>query len=158
MQTKILSFYVEPALSLPGFGARSDLLFIGAFHHTMYYNGDAVAHFVANVFPLIRRQQPGARIVVIGKEPPPELLALDDRAGGVHVLGSVDELGPYYDAARLFVAPHQYGAGIQIKVKAGGAATGTGWCTRKGGACRRPSWWQKRCVDSRFERGWLAHR
>ena len=34
----------------------------------------------------------------------------------MELVGSVDELGPYYERARIFVAPTRFAAGIALKV------------------------------------------
>jgi len=50
----------------------------------------------------------------VGNKPPEEVLALaSDR---VIVTGFVEELTPYFQASRVFVAPLRYGAGIKGKL------------------------------------------
>jgi hypothetical protein len=100
------------------FGARRDILFIGAFHHEP--NEDAVLNFVASVFPMIRTTLPGVRFIVVGSHTPPSIrrLASDE----IVVRGFVDDLGPVLEACRLSVAPLRYGAGVKGKI-----ALSLGW-------------------------------
>jgi hypothetical protein len=69
----------------PPWRSRRDLLFIGSFLHAP--NGDAVRYFVAEVFPLIRRELPEVEFTVIGDALPRELERLESAA--VHLLGYV---------------------------------------------------------------------
>jgi glycosyltransferase involved in cell wall biosynthesis len=91
--------------SLPG--GRGGMLFVGGFGHAP--NVDAVAWFAAEVLPLVE----GARLLVVGPNPPPEVRAL---AGPrVEVVGHVADIDRYYDAARVFVSPLRFGAGVKGK-------------------------------------------
>jgi glycosyltransferase involved in cell wall biosynthesis len=88
-------------------------MFLGGFAHAP--NIDAAQHFVSSVWPvLVQRLPERARFVIVGAAPPAEILAL---AGGrIVVTGYVEDLQPYFDTARVFVAPMRYGAGIKGKV------------------------------------------
>jgi len=94
------------------FGERRDLVFVGGFQHPP--NVDAVAWFVAEVFPLVRAQLPDVRFHVIGSKVPEAIRAL----AGEHVLvhGFVEDILPYMDGCRVSVAPLRYGAGVKGKV------------------------------------------
>lgn len=90
------------------------ILFVGGFAHPP--NGDAVAWFVTEVFPLILRSKPNARFVVVGSKPPQHVRAL--AAANIVVAGQIDDkaLAAAYDAARVAVAPLRVGAGVKGKV------------------------------------------
>ena len=90
----------------------SDIVFVGGFPHTP--NVDA-AHFIADeVMPLIWRDMPDARLVLVGYAPPPDVLAL---AGPrVVVTGHVPAVEPYLDKAQLVLAALRYGAGVKGKI------------------------------------------
>jgi glycosyltransferase involved in cell wall biosynthesis/SAM-dependent methyltransferase len=96
----------------PGFDERRDIMFLGGFRHRP--NVDAVTWFVREVFPLVRSSLPGVRFLVVGSDPPDEVLRL--AADDVVVTGHVDLLGPVFDACRVTVAPLRYGAGYKGKV------------------------------------------
>lgn len=95
------------------FAQRHDLVFVGGFRHPP--NVDAVAWFVASVFPLVRTQLPGVRFHCIGGDVPDDIAALAAQPG-VLVHGHVPDITPYMDGARIAVAPLRYGAGVKGKV------------------------------------------
>ena len=107
-------FLFEAVGTAVGFGPRRDFVFLGGYGHPP--NVDAAGYFVAKILPLIRRELPGARVVLAGAKPTPAMLAL---AGpGIEVPGLVDDLGTLFDAARVFVCPLRAGAGVKGKVVA----------------------------------------
>ncbi|RME76671.1 MAG: glycosyltransferase, partial [Chloroflexi bacterium] len=67
------------------------------------------------VMPLVWQTFPQARLVLAGKDPPPELLGLSAEAR-ITVTGSVPDLRPYLAQATVAVTPIRYGVGIQNKV------------------------------------------
>jgi len=96
----------------PGPEGRRNILFIGGFEHPP--NGDAVLYFAREIFPLVRARIPDAVFQVIGPGPPPEVRRL---AGpNIEILGYVADIGPFFDCARLSVAPLRFGAGVKGKV------------------------------------------
>jgi GT2 family glycosyltransferase len=96
----------------PGLDDRRNIIFIGSFEHPP--NVDAVLYFAREVFPLVLARIPDAVFQVIGPEPTQEIrkLARDD----IEILGCVPEVAPYFDGARLSVAPLRFGAGVKGKV------------------------------------------
>jgi glycosyltransferase involved in cell wall biosynthesis len=98
----------------PGFEDRRDLVFVGGFGHPPHT--DAMAWFIAEVFPLIRRALPELQFHCIGQNPPDSLLALASDQPGVQIHGYVPDITPYMDGARVAVAPLRFGAGVKGKV------------------------------------------
>ncbi len=84
---------------------------------TMFWppNVTGVLWFAREVLPLIHREQPGARFVVVGKNPPAEVqaLAADPR---IEVTGYVPDPRPYLEAAGAFVVPLHAAAGMRVKI------------------------------------------
>jgi glycosyltransferase involved in cell wall biosynthesis len=84
---------------------------------TMFWppNITGVLWFVHEVLPLIHRQVPEARFVVVGKNPPRavQTLAVDHR---VQITGYVADLVPYLEAADVFVVPLHAGSGMRVKI------------------------------------------
>jgi glycosyltransferase involved in cell wall biosynthesis len=76
---------------------------------------NGVLWFAREVLPLIHRQIPEARFVVVGKNPPPEVLALaaDPR---ITVTGYVADPMPYLETADAFVVPLHAGGGMRVKI------------------------------------------
>jgi len=87
------------------------------FTGKMSYHANIAAalDLAAQVMPRVWQQQPQAKLVIAGKDPSPELLALitDSR---ITVTGTVPDLRPYLAQATVAVTPIRYGAGIQNKV------------------------------------------
>jgi GT2 family glycosyltransferase len=95
----------------PPFADRSGLLFIGSFAHTP--NVDAVSYLVQDVLPLLEARL-DIKTVLLGSNPPAPVLDLArDR---IEVPGYVHDVTPYFDRARVFVAPLRYGAGMKGKL------------------------------------------
>jgi GT2 family glycosyltransferase len=109
----VLPWIAEVYRETPGFSARADIMFLGNFPHTP--NVDSVLFFVKSIWPELLPSLPShAKLLVVGNKPPAEVLALaSDR---VIVTGFVEELDPYFQASRIFVAPLRYGAGIKGKL------------------------------------------
>ena len=60
---------------------------------------------------------PEARLVVIGKKPPPAVQALATEGGrGVTVTGYVDDPGPYLADTAAFIVPLHAGGGMRVKI------------------------------------------
>lgn len=85
---------------------------------TMYWppNIDAVAWFIREVYPLIRRRRPDVEFDVVGKRPPDELLALNDDGLGINFTGYVDDPAPYQRRAAMMVVPLRAGGGMRVKI------------------------------------------
>jgi len=92
--------------------AREGLLFVGGFEHTP--NTDAVLTLVREVMPLVWREEPGARLTIVGADPPEEVQGL--ASPRVEVGGWVQDLEPILNRARALLAPLTYGAGLKGKV------------------------------------------
>jgi glycosyltransferase involved in cell wall biosynthesis len=97
---------------VPPFGARRDLLFIGGFRHAP--NEDAVRFFVDDVLPLVRRELPDVKFLIVGSHAPAAIHRLESEH--VRVLGFVKDVVPVFDACRMTVAPIRFGAGVKGKV------------------------------------------
>jgi glycosyltransferase involved in cell wall biosynthesis len=84
---------------------------------TMFWppNVSGVLWFAHQVLPLIHRQMPEARFVVVGRNPPPEVQALasDPR---IQITGYVDDPTPYLEAAGAFIVPLHAGGGMRVKI------------------------------------------
>ena len=92
--------------------ARSDLFFIGSFLHPP--NIDAVFYFVREVFPLILQRMPDLRFHIAGSDMPHSVRALKSKS--VNPLGYLRDVTPWFQRARVFVAPLRHGAGMKGKV------------------------------------------
>jgi glycosyltransferase involved in cell wall biosynthesis len=98
----------DPALQEP-----ETVIFLGVLATNT--NVEAVLWFCREVWPLVRRDRPNARFLVLGRRPRAAVLALDG-ADGVEVVGEVDDPSPYLARAAVAVNPVKAGAGMQNKL------------------------------------------
>jgi len=78
-------------------------------------NTDAAFCLIQEVLPLVRRTVPDAKLLLVGRDPPPRLIEAG-RQRGVTVTGFVDDVRPYLEQATVFAGPLRFGAGVQNKV------------------------------------------
>lgn len=93
------------------------LVFEGTMSHVP--NAQGVLFFCRRVLPLLRRERPGVRFKVVGRDPGPRVRALAEPSpaqSGVEVTGAVDDVRPHVRAAAAFVCPLVGGAGLKNKV------------------------------------------
>lgn len=96
------------------FEARRGLLFVGNLETPP--NDDAVFHLITDIFPRIAREL-DVRLDIVGADPTLIVQKAAVRFGdAIDLPGFVDDLNRYYDASRIFVAPHRFAAGIPLKV------------------------------------------
>ena len=103
---------VPNGVDLPPDGPCSDepvLGFLGAFDATS--NVDAAQRLVRDVLPLVRAQVPAARALLVGRDPGPQVRALD-----AEVTGRVDDVTAALRRAAVLVAPMASGRGVKNKV------------------------------------------
>lgn len=74
-----------------------------------------VLYVLHEVMPLIWHHRPDVELCIVGKDPPPPLVAAAAHPR-VEVTGTVDDIRPYLQRATLALAPITYGAGIQNKI------------------------------------------
>jgi sugar transferase (PEP-CTERM/EpsH1 system associated) len=75
----------------------------------------AVERAITRVLPLVRARCPDASLHVVGRNPPPSLLARHGREG-VHVWGRVEDIRPWLTAADMALVPLEIARGVQNKV------------------------------------------
>jgi polysaccharide biosynthesis protein PslH len=78
-------------------------------------NVTMVLFLATQVMPLIWREVPAARLLIVGKNPSRQISKLAEHPQ-IEVTGTVPDVRPYLQKASVAVAPIQYGAGIQNKV------------------------------------------
>jgi glycosyltransferase involved in cell wall biosynthesis len=75
---------------------------------------DAAVWLADEILPLVRARVPGARLTIVGADPPG---VVQGRAGGpVTVTGRVPSIWPYLQSAAVVVAPVRSGGGMRLKV------------------------------------------
>jgi len=78
-------------------------------------NIDGVQFFLDEVWPRVLAARPDAHFVVVGRNPPPSLVAAARRQRQVEFTGFVDDVRPHAQAAQAFVIPLRVGGGTRIK-------------------------------------------
>lgn len=89
------------------------VVFSGAMDYPA--NADAAVHLASRVMPLVWRHRPATRLVIVGRDPVPDVTALaaDPR---VTVTGTVDDIRPFLEQAGVYAAPLRFASGIQNKL------------------------------------------
>jgi O-antigen biosynthesis protein len=97
----------------PGFAGRRGAVFVGALSPAESPNGDSLRFLFGEVWKHVD-QATTLRVAGRGSEPGGWLSAIAPPR--VELLGTVGALDELFDAARVFIAPTRYGAGIPLKV------------------------------------------
>ena len=79
-----------------------------------FINQDAVAYFIEKIFPLILKRKPEAVLTVIGRHPPPWLLALQSER--IRFTGAVADVRQPLKEGTLEVVPLRIGGGSRLKI------------------------------------------
>lgn len=98
----------DPAASPPGY-----VLFTGTLDFRP--NIDALVWFAHEVWPLVLAEQPGARFVVVGRNP---VAVVRELAGhrGIEIIGEVADVRPWFEGAGAYVVPMRIGGGVRLKL------------------------------------------
>jgi glycosyltransferase involved in cell wall biosynthesis len=89
------------------------VLFVGNFAYEP--NVDAAQYFCRDIFPLILKDVPNAKLFLVGNAPPSEVCSLASNRH-IEVTGRVASLIPFYKDADVVVCPLRIGGGIKVKV------------------------------------------
>lgn len=77
-------------------------------------NAEGISWLLDDVWPRVRERRPGAKLVVVGRNPP---RSFEERGApiGVTFTGFVDSIHPYVHGAGAYVIPLRVGGGTRIK-------------------------------------------
>lgn len=79
-------------------------------------NQDAVLWFIHQILPRIVASLPGARLMIIGRNPPPHLHHLAESHVGIELTGTVADTTEYLRRCSVMVVPLRAGSGTRIKI------------------------------------------
>jgi len=79
-------------------------------------NVDAAVFLLDKILPLVRRILPNLEVLIVGRDPSPEIVNMAQRYPDVTVTGAVDDVRPYLERADVFVAALRFASGVQNKV------------------------------------------
>jgi glycosyltransferase involved in cell wall biosynthesis len=111
VQTGVDVDYFRPA---PGKEQANMMVFTGSMDWMP--NEDGILYFVAEILPLIRREIPDARLLVVGRSPSGRVKELAVRDSLIEVTGTVEDIRPFMDRAAVYVVPLRIGGGTRIKI------------------------------------------
>ncbi|MFT5320655.1 MAG: GT2 family glycosyltransferase [Pseudohongiellaceae bacterium] len=94
------------------FQERANMLFIGNFEHPP--NTDAMVFFLDNVFPIVHKQNPELKLLIVGGHVPASIKARANEH--IVITGFVEEIEPIFNDIRISIAPLRYGAGVKGKI------------------------------------------
>jgi glycosyltransferase involved in cell wall biosynthesis len=97
------------------------LIFSGKMSY--HANISMVKYLVSEIMPRIWNTLPGTKLLIVGKDPTPDIIDLGKNPL-ITVTGTVDDIRPFLWHATISVVPLLYGAGIQNKILEA-MATGT---------------------------------
>jgi GT2 family glycosyltransferase len=111
----VVGHALQPCPTPRSFSERQGFLFVGAIHEEASPNGDSMIWFLEQVLPKIQAHLgPDVQVTIAGVNSSERIRQL---AGpSVSITGHVNDLTSLYDAARIFIAPTRYSAGIPHKV------------------------------------------
>ncbi len=99
----------------PPAGTAETVVFSGAMDSRS--NIDGIEFLMDAVWPLLAAQRPQAKMLVVGRNPPPALVARAERLGlPWRFTGFVDDIRPHVLAGDVSVIPLRVGSGTRLKV------------------------------------------
>jgi len=101
-----------PPTSPPLVAQRRDVVFIGSLDWRP--NAEAAVILARDIWPRCKALLPGARLVIVGRNPPPQVEAL--AAHDVLVAGNVPSVAPWLGGAFATAIPLRAGSGTRIKI------------------------------------------
>ncbi len=97
---------------LPPSNKTPSLVFVGSMNYSACV--DAMLYFCREILPLIRRQIKDIEVWIVGRDPVPEIKAME--GNGVHVTGWIDDVQPYYSQSTICIVPLRAGGGTRLKI------------------------------------------
>ena len=103
--------HFRPSPTLPPPDGRT-VMFFGAINY--FPNVDGLLYFFREVWPLLAKSHPEARLKIVGQHPTPQILAF--QGPRVEVTGKVDDVRPHLASAAVTFAPLRVGGGTRFKI------------------------------------------
>lgn len=79
-------------------------------------NDDAMAWFIAEIFPQVKSEEPEASLVIVGRKPTPRIQRLVDAHEDVTLTGWVDDVRPFIADSAVYIVPIRIGGGTRMKI------------------------------------------
>jgi len=111
----VLGYPVDLHPTQRPFNAWQDFLFVGRMEEEDSPNVDSVVWFVNEVLPLIDKLTTSMpRVVLVGRTKATRVKAL--QSPRVIIVGEMEDVRPWYENCRVFIAPTRFAAGLPLKV------------------------------------------
>jgi glycosyltransferase involved in cell wall biosynthesis len=95
-------------------GSPGTLLFLGSLEWRP--NLDAARLLLDSIFPAVRAAAPEARLVIVGRNPPPWLAERVRGVAGVELHGNVADVRPFLVSSGVLAVPLRIGGGSRLKI------------------------------------------
>jgi glycosyltransferase involved in cell wall biosynthesis len=79
-------------------------------------NVDGALFLMRKVLPLLRKHRPNVRVIIVGRDPTPEIIETAKKCPEVTVTGAVDDMRPYFEKAAVYACPLRFASGQQNKL------------------------------------------
>ncbi len=89
------------------------MLFVGSFRHLP--NQEALMWLTSSVLPAVLQKRPGARLLIVGSDPPPPHV-LPSQGGAIEIRGFVPDVRDAFREPAVFVCPILAGSGVRVKL------------------------------------------
>jgi glycosyltransferase involved in cell wall biosynthesis len=96
------------------FREPATLLFLGSLEWRP--NLDGVTQLLQHIFPAVRRREPEARLLLVGRNPPESLRSVVAATPGVELHGNVPDVRPFLARSGMMVVPLRIGGGSRLKI------------------------------------------
>lgn len=90
------------------------LLYIGTYNY--YPNEDAAITLIKDVFPLVLKKSPNAKLIIVGRHPTEKMFEAANQQNGIEITGSVESIHDYLAMPSIFALPIRLGGGTRLKV------------------------------------------
>ncbi len=94
--------------------SQQSLLYVGSL--SWEANVDGLLWFIDGIWPELIKKNPILKLNIVGKNPDKRLIEAIKPYQGIKLAGFVDDLEPYFQQHRVFIAPLRFGAGMKVKV------------------------------------------
>ena len=103
--------YFEPCYDM---NRQNTLIFAGRLDQ--FANRDGMIYFCTKVWPKLKEKNQKLNFVIIGSNPPDQLIEISKHDVNFQLLGYVDDVRPYFAQATACVCPIRTGGGTRIKI------------------------------------------
>jgi glycosyltransferase involved in cell wall biosynthesis len=94
--------------------APPTILYVGSFSWPP--NACAARFLACEVLPAVHQSLPSARLVIVGKNPPPDLVERSKADGRLEMVGHVKDVTSYFSTAHVMAVPLEAGGGTRLKI------------------------------------------